>query len=473
MSAIGSVLLAMGHEVSGSDEADSRTLRHLEDLGATVHVGHHMENLRDADLVARSTAVAVENVEVVEAERRGLRVWRRSELLAAVCATRRTVAVGGTHGKTTTSSMLFVILREAGWHPSAIIGGEIAGHGSGAAWDPEGEWIVVEADESDGTFLRLDPAAAVVTSVEADHLDYYGDERALHEAFERFVNQVEGPVVLCADDVGAAALSQGAPRGVGRRRIVTYGGASASSVRITGTDLGAYRASFALESADTSRTAVSIRVPGMHNVRNAAAAVCMAHELGLAWDEAAKGLSVYSGVGRRLEPRGSFKGAVFLDDYGHLPREVASAIAAGLDGRWSRVVVAFQPHRYSRTRDQWSGFADAFVGADVLILTDIYPAGERPLPGVSGRLIFDAVTSAHPDADVRYIPTLDGVARELTTILSDGDLCLTLGAGDITRVAAMVVEGGARGPDGRDHGERDHGERDHGERDHGERDHGG
>jgi UDP-N-acetylmuramate--alanine ligase len=439
MSAIGTVLVGMGHRVSGSDTVDSRSLRRLEDLGAVVHVGHAADNLGDSQVVARSTAIAESNVEVLEAQRRSLRVWRRSEILAAICAQRRVIAVGGTHGKTTTSSMLYLVLRDAGLHPSAVIGGEFGGLASGAAWDPAGHWMVVEADESDGTFLQLGAEAAIVTSVEPDHLDYFGDAAGVQRAFEQFVDAVPGALVLCADDAGAAVLAN--RRSGTASPVVAYGTSIGASVRIVDPRLGGDQASFTLEVQGSSPLSVSIGVPGLHNVRNAAAAMAMAHCLGVSWEDS-RAIESYSGVARRMQRRGTFEGAVFVDDYGHLPSEVGAAISAARDGNWERVIVVFQPHRYSRTRDQWPAFADAFVGADVLVVTDVYSAGEPALPGISGRLIFDAVARAHPDAEVRYIPALVDVAKHLRATLADGDLCLTLGAGDVTGLADLVGASG-------------------------------
>jgi UDP-N-acetylmuramate--alanine ligase len=442
MSAIATVLLGMGHAVSGSDAADSARLRRLAAAGARVHVGHHPRWVADAELVAISTAVGSANVEVAETLRRGLRVWRRAELLAAICSQRRTVAVAGTHGKTSTSAMLAVILRQAGLLPSYIIGGDIVGIGGGAAWEPGGEWLVVEADESDGTFLELGAEAVVVTSVEADHLDFYHHEQGLRDAFARFVGQASGPRVLCADDPGAAALAM-APAGASPGRlgshggagpVTTYGTSPGATVRIEGVRLGSMGSGFSLRVGEARHDRLEVAVPGLHNVLNAVAALTMAEALGVGWEVGGAALSAYRGVGRRFERRGERDGVTFVDDYGHLPGEVAAMMAAVTAGRWDRVVAVFQPHRFSRTAALWPAFADAFVGADILLVTDVYPAGEPPQAGITGRLVADAVLAAHADADVRYVATLDDAAAELRRILRPGDLCLTLGAGDLTTV---------------------------------------
>ncbi len=434
MNAIGSVLLSMGHQVSGSDAVDSAALRRLCHLGAETHVGHAARWLGPADVVARSTAIPAENVEVVEAGRRGLRVWRRSELLAAVCATRRVVAVSGTHGKTSTSSMLALVLRAGGLRPSMVVGGDIVGVGSGATWDPEGDWLVVEADESDGTFLEVGAEAVVVTSVEPDHLDYYGTEEAMRVAFARFVGDAPGPAVLCADDPGAAALGR-----IDGIAGVTYGVSETADVRIEEVLLGRSDSRFSLSTGGRRLGPVHLPVPGLLYVRNATAAVTMAHALGVPWELALPSVEEYRGVARRFELRGTHRGVTFIDDYGHLPGEVSATLAAARTGGWDRIVAVFQPHRYSRTEALWPQFAGAFAGSDVLIVTDVYGAGEAPRPGITGELIVKAVREAGTTIDVRYASTFDDVVTLLGHELRPGDLCLTLGAGDITTLPDRLI----------------------------------
>jgi UDP-N-acetylmuramate--alanine ligase len=453
MSAIATVLLGMGHTVSGSDAADSERLRRLAAAGAEVHVGHDPRWVATAEVVAISTAIPAANVEVTEAVRRRLRVWRRSEVLAAICAERRTVAVAGTHGKTSTSAMLAVILRRAGLLPSYIIGGDIVGIGPGAAWEPDGDWLVVEADESDGTFLELGAESVVVTSVEPDHLDFYGDEQAMRDAFVRFVGQATGTRVVCADEPGSAALAGGAApgqgdpsgsvqadtAGAGGASLLTYGTNPSATVRIVDVTLGATGSRFSVRLGATPWGTFEVATPGLHNVRNAVAALTISEAMGVSMDAGRVALASYRGVGRRFERRGERDGVTFIDDYGHLPGEVAAMMAAVRAGGWARIVVVFQPHRYSRTAALWPDFARAFDGADVLLVTDIYPAGEPIRAGVTGQLIADAVRAAHHDADVRYVPKLDDAEAELGRILRSGDLCLTLGAGDLTTLPERFV----------------------------------
>jgi UDP-N-acetylmuramate--alanine ligase len=396
-----------------------------------VTVGHRAENLGDAEAVAVSTAIPPTNPEVVAAGERGVPVLRRAEVLAAIAATRRTVAVAGTHGKTTTSSMLALVLSEAGMRPSFVVGGELNEIGSGAVWD-DGEWFVVEADESDGTFLELGAEAALVTNVEPDHLEHYGSWAALRDAFRRFVAAAPGPRVVCADDAEAAAVADA----VGG--CVTYGTAAGADWRMV--DVRAERAgvSFDLLHGDEVVGRVALPVPGVHNARNAAGALVTAVALGAPVDAGLRALARYAGVARRFQFRGEAAGVTFVDDYAHLPTEVRAALAAARAGGWRRVVCVFQPHRYSRTAALWQDFADAFDDADVLVLTDVYAAGEAPRPGVTGALLVNAVLDAHPWRRLAYFPRRSELVPFLARELRPGDLCLTLGAGDLTSVPDEV-----------------------------------
>ena len=398
--------------------------------------GHDPALVSEAEVVVRSTAVPDDDPEVEAARAAGHRVWRRADVLAAICRLRRTIAVSGTHGKTTTSAMLAVTLDGLGWQPSFIIGGDIAGIGPGARWDPAGEWFVVEADESDGTFVELGAEVAVVTSVEPDHLEFYGGFEPLVAAFERFVAEPAGPVVLCADDPGAAALAAGRSG-----PVWTYGLAEGARLRVTDPELVRFGARFRVGPGPDGREApVSLAVPGLHNVRNAAGVIATATALGAPWPDVLRCVGRFQGVGRRFEWRGEAAGVAFVDGYDHLPTEVAAAVATARSGGWGRVVVVFQPHRYSRTEALWPDFATAFDGADLLVLTGIYPAGEAPRPGVTGRLVYDAVRAARPGLDVRYAEDLTAAAVTVADALRPGDLCLTLGAGDITGLATVLQD---------------------------------
>jgi UDP-N-acetylmuramate--alanine ligase len=427
MSAIAGVLLAMGHEVSGSDASESPVLQRLAAAGASVRAGHDPDAVARSEVVAVSTAIPADDPEVVAARRAGIPVLRRAEVLAAICGTRPTLAVSGTHGKTTTTAMLAMALRGASRRPSFIVGGDIVGLGTGAAWD-EGEWFVVEADESDGTFVELPRHGVIVTNVEADHLDHWGSFDALVAAFEAFVTGADGPRVVCADDEGARAL---ASRVAG---CVTYGTADDADARIADIETGRDGVTFRFEGRP-----VSLRIPGAHNARNAAAVLALGRELGVDLDAMVDALAAFEGVGRRYERRGEAGGITFVDSYDHLPTEVASVLAAARDGGWRRIVCVFQPHRYTRTAALWRSFADAFVDADRLAVTEIYAAGQQPIEGVSGKLIVDAVLDAHPRSEVAWLPERASLARWLRATLRPGDLCLTLGAGDLTTLPSELL----------------------------------
>jgi UDP-N-acetylmuramate--alanine ligase len=425
MSAIATVLARMGHRVSGSDLKESATLARLRLLGVDAHVGHGADRLPVAlDAVVVSTAIPPSNPEVAAAEVRGVPVLRRSEALRALVATRRSIAVAGSHGKTTVSSMLALCLRTAGWHPSFVIGGDLNEVGTNAAYD-DGDWLVVEADESDGTFLELAPEAALVTNVEPDHLDHYGAFEDLVAAFEHFLDDVPGARVVCADDEVASALAS-------RPGTTTYGWRDGATYRIHRYEGGRQGSTFELHRDGSALGVLELPVPGRHNALNAAGAAAMALEIGVPFDAVARALRGFGGVARRFQFRGEVGGITLVDDYAHLPTEVSAALGAAREGDWRRVVAVFQPHRYTRTARLWRDFADAFVDADVIVLTDVYPAGEAPQPGVSGRLVLRAVLDAHPSASVTYLPRHADVVAHTLRLARDGDVVLTLGAGDLT-----------------------------------------
>ncbi len=431
MSGIATVLAQQGHQVTGSDQVDGPAAERLRAAGVAVQVGHHGDHVGDAEMVVVSTAVGADNPEVVAALGRGIPVLRRIDLLPALAARQPFVSVSGTHGKTTTTSMLAAALVGAGEDPSYLIGAPVEVLGGAAAFGG-GPWFVLEADESDGSFLAGPRAAAVVTNIEADHLEYWGGWEQLVAGFERFLVETEGPTLVCADDPVAAEVGE-------RVGAASYGRSAGATHRITELQLGSDGSTFTLVTP-SGPVEVSAAVPGEHNALNAAGALSLVELLGADLSAAAKALARYTGVARRFERRGHLDGIDFVDDYAHLPTEVRAALAAGRSGSWTRVVATFQPHRYSRTQALWNEFADAFVDADVLVLTGIYAAGEDPRPGVSGELLLEAVTAAHPDAEVRWAATLDDAADLLSDELRPGDLCMSVGAGDVTRLADMVLE---------------------------------
>ena len=431
MSAIAVVLRGLGCRVSGSDAADTPVLERLREFGVDVHVGHRASLVSGADIVARSTAVGDDNPEILEARQAGIPVYRRAEILTAITQLRTTVAVAGTHGKTTTAAMLSHMLMAAGADPGYVVGAVLADGMIGARWS-NGPLFVVEADESDGTFGELKVDRAVLTSVEPDHLRRDRPVGELEAEFARFSAGAADGLVVCADDAGAMRASQGCNRvlyGTGpeadyRWRLVSRSRDSVvGEVTRRGEPIGQ----------------VTVPMPGDHNALNATGALAMACELGVSESEAAAALSGFGGVTRRFEHRGEAAGVEFVDDYAHLPTEVACALKAASEGEWSRVVCVFQPHRYTRTSQLWTSFAHCFEAADEVIVTDIYSAGEPPIPGVSGELIWQGVKEAHPDWEVSYVAELEDVADRLVQGLRPGDLCLTLGAGDLTQLPDRVI----------------------------------
>jgi len=431
MGAIAHVLHTMGHTVTGSDLKGGPLLERLRVDGMTMHVGHDPEHVGDAELVAISTAIPDRNPEVKAARDADIPVLRRSDLLPAISAQRRTIVVAGTHGKTTTSSMLAMALVESGFDPSFIIGGDVNEIGTGAVWS-DGDWFVIEGDESDRTFLSLGAEVAIITNVEPDHLETYGnDPSKLHEAFVGFA-QAATTRVYCADDEGARAVSAEAPG-------VTYGTAADADYRMVSVERDRSSVSFDIEHDGAIVASVVLPTPGMHNARNAAAAVVASIVIGAEPADAARALGRFGGVARRFEFRGVVDEITFVDDYAHLPTEVEAALEAAGDGAWDRIVCVFQPHRYSRTAALWRDFARSFDRADTVVVTDIYSSGETPRPGVTGKLVVDAVLDANPWASVAWMPRLEDTASWLEAKLRPGDLCLTLGAGDLTGLPDQVI----------------------------------
>ena len=431
MSAIAVVLRGLGCQVSGSDMVESPVLDRLRELGVDVFVGHDASQVAEADLVARSTAVGDDNPEVVAARQAGIPVYRRAEILSAITGMRATVAVAGTHGKTTTAAMLSHVLLSTGVDPGFVVGGVLADGSIGARWS-DSPWFVVEADESDGTFGELVTSRAVVTNVEPDHLRPDRSVTDLEAEFARFCAGVADGLVVCADDAGARKASENCDR-------VLYGTAPDADYRWKLLRRDRQSVVGEISGPDGLLGPVTVPMPGDHNALNAVGALVMASEMGVGWSDAIGAMAGFEGVTRRFEHRGRVAGIDFVDDYAHLPTEVAAALKTASEGGWGRVVCVFQPHRYTRTSHLWAAFAHCFEAADAVIITDIYPAGEPAIPGVSGQLIGQAVAEAHPDRDVSYVARLDAAADHLVEVLRPGDLCLTLGAGDLTELPDQVI----------------------------------
>lgn len=430
MSAIAEVLVSMGHFVTGSDLKESANLERLRALGIVVNVGHDPKNIGDVEIITRSTAVPDSNVECQEALERRISLLSRAEILASICEERSTVVISGTHGKTTTSSMLALILRTSELEPSFIIGGDVNEVGTGAAWS-DGQLFVVEGDESDGSFLMLPKDFAVVTNFEADHLEHHGDYESLHRAFERFVKETNGPVIIGIDDEGGRSISN-------HQNVMSLGMDSSADWHITEIEEKWTGVSFRLKHGRDYDLKISLPIPGLHNVKNAACAAAMGLVVGASPQPTLEALNRFAGVARRFELRGKVSGITFVDDYAHLPTEVSSTISAARVGDWKRLISVFQPHRYSRTEALWETFKDSFHGTDLLFVTDIYSAGEKPRAGISGALIADIVSSTNPSFEVRYIPRRVDLVSALVDELSEGDCCLTMGAGDLTSLPDEV-----------------------------------
>jgi UDP-N-acetylmuramate--alanine ligase len=429
MSGLARILLVRGHRVSGSDLRDGRALEELRVLGAEVHVGHHADNLGEASLVVTSSAVPVTNPEVEAARAGGRVLLRRAELLAKLMADERAVLVAGTHGKTTTTSMVVVGLQAAGGDPSFAIGGSLNESGTNAHAGTDGTFVA-EADESDRSFLVYRPDVAVVTNLEHDHVDEFDDLDAVREAFLGFLDRRApgAPAVLCLDDPGSAWLA-----GRVDAPVVTYGEAPGSTVRLVpGRDGTAVR----LEGAEVARLALA--VPGVHNLRNAAAALAVCHLLGADVAAAAAGLATFTGAARRFQRLGVAGGIEVVDDYAHHPTELRATLAAARQLGPERIVVLVQPHRYTRTQVFGAELGRAAAAADLVVVTDVYGSTERPVPGVSGKLVADAAEEA--GASVVYRPSLGEAVEELVQVSRPGDLVLTTGAGDVTTVGPALLE---------------------------------
>ena len=440
MSGVARIMLARGIRVTGSDAKDVPVLKALESEGAGVWVGFHEGHQERADAIVMSSSIRDDNVELVAARERGVPVLHRAQGLAALMQGRRPVAVAGANGKTTTTSMLTVALQGCGLDPSFAVGGELAKHGTNAH-DGSDDIFVVEADESDGSFVVYRPEVAIVTNVQPDHLDFYSNFTVVQAAYDAFVDTIRpgGLLVTCADDAGAVALAARA-RAAGTR-VVTYGFDPSSDVVLADHQQDGVTSSVTLLDEGAERR-MTLGVPGRHNALNAAAAYAAAvHGLGQAPEQVLSGLASFTGTRRRFEPKGEAGGVVVVDDYAHNAGKVAAVVetAKALVGDSGRLVVVFQPHLYSRTRDFAAELGAGLSPADVVVLMDVYAAREDPVPGVSGRLVADAVTAARPDVEVHYLPSWSEVAGRVAGLARPGDLVLTVGAGDVTMIGPEVL----------------------------------
>jgi len=435
MSGIAEVLLNLGYRVSGSDLKLSEVTDHLQSLGARIVEGHRAENLGQVDVVVTSSAVQDGNPEVAAARERKIPVIRRAEMLAELMRMKHGIAIAGTHGKTTTTSMVGQVLTRGGFDPTLVIGGKVRMLGSNAKLGA-GQYLVAEADEFDRSFLKLTPVVAVITTIEAEHLDCYKNIEEIQRAFVEFANKVPfyGAVVACLDERGVQAIL---PRL--ERRCITYGLSPQAQLQARDVAFDGMDTSFAVHNGSGRLGTVHLKVPGVHNVKNALAAVAVGLDMEMPFPDIAQGLADFSGVYRRFEIKGERGGVLVIDDYGHHPTEIEATLKAAKDAFGRRVIAVFQPHLYTRTRDFHREFGSAFHQADVLVVTDIYPARESQIPGVTGELVARAARELG-HRQVVYVDDKARIPEELEKLARPDDIVITLGAGDIYKYGEQYLK---------------------------------
>jgi UDP-N-acetylmuramate--alanine ligase len=438
MSGLAELLCRQGYAISGSDLEDTATTLRLAELGVDIHRGHEARNIGDAQVVVASSAIPADNPELREARSRNISIILRGEMLAEMMRPKNGIAVGGSHGKTTTTSLIGHVLHSAGLDPTSIVGGRVMGDDSspGGTRLGEGAILVAEADESDGSFLLLNPVIAVITNIDPEHLDHYGDFASLESAFVQFADAVPfwGLAVVCIDHPGARAI---VPRLT--RRLTTYGFSSAADLVASQVRQDTEGVRFSVHQNGRALGDVHLPLPGDHNVLNALACIAVALELDVSFDEAARGLASFGGVERRYQFLGAAGDIRVVDDYAHHPAELKATLAAARSVHRGRIVSVFQPHRYTRTRDCMQEFATAFDDSDLVIISEIYPAGDSPIPGVSGQVLAEKIAD-QGHANVRFISGLEAIRDELPKHLDPGDLVLTLGAGDIAKLGGQILQ---------------------------------
>ncbi len=435
MSSLAQVLLARGFNVTGSDIKESANTKRLKSMGARVANGHHPDNVNGASLVVVSSAIPSKNSEVIGAEGRRIPVIQRAELLAYLMDERRGIAVAGTHGKTTTTSMISLMLDRNGLDPTFLIGGELNDIGSGAQHG-EGDFLIAEADESDGSLLHLRPEIAVLTNIEADHLDYYKSLKRIKDVFVEFLNRLprDGFALISSDDPVSRKILPSL-----RCSYYTYGLDRRNDFRAKNVGLNDGKVRFDVFKEDENLGSISLKIPGLHNVYNALATVSLGNLLKLPFKKCADALHGFSGVRRRFQRIGEACQITLVDDYAHHPSEIRATLKAARTGDWQRVVCVFQPHRYTRTNFLYAEFGKAFKEADLVVVTDVYAAHEEPIPGVDGKLIVDSILKEEPYKQVVYLPKRGDISGFLLSALEGGDILLTLGAGDVWVVGSEVL----------------------------------
>lgn len=438
MSGIAEILLLRGYKVTGSDSSLSDTTERLEELGATIFKGHSASNIEGADVVVYTSAVkAEENEETKAALAAQIPVIKRSEMLAELMRMKYGIGIAGTHGKTTTTTLAGHVVQDGNYDPTIIVGGRVHSFDKTNAVVGKGDIVIVEADEFDRTFLRLSPSMAVITNIEAEHLDIYEDLEDVKDAFIEFANKVPfyGAVIVCLDDSNVRSILPDI-----ERRTITYGFTPQAEVRAINVGQKGFRSTFTVLYQEEPLGEIALMAPGDHNIKNALAAVAIGLELGMEFENIKKGLERFKGVFRRFQPKMDEKNILVIDDYAHHPTEVQATIKAARRG-WEdrRIVAVFQPHLYSRTQDMYQEFGLSFFDAEVLVVTDIYPSREKPIEGVTGKLIADtAKTYGH--RDVHYVRDKRDLPSRLTSIVEDGDIVITMGAGDIYKFGEQFTE---------------------------------
>lgn len=432
MSGIAALLLALGHRVSGSDKAHTVEVGRLARKGLDFTIPHSAECVRDAELVIYSSAVRAGNAAYDEALRLGLPLARRADALAAIMAGKKGIVVCGMHGKTTTSSMAAHVLRQGGLKPSHYVGAEIPILGTNARWDSEGEFFVAEGDESDGTLINYHPSHAIVLNIEPEHLDFYRDLAAIDAVYARLCSQTSGLIVYCGDDPGASRVCGGLPR------AISYGAGEGCDYRLADVVTKDFACHFSVFRKGEKLGDCRLNIPGAHNASNALAVIALASELGLPFGPISAALDSFRGAKRRFEVRYRSEKNIVVDDYGHHPTEIAATLATARTGGWNRVLAMFQPHRFTRTLALKDEFGKAFAGADAVFVADVYPASEKPIPGVSGLTIVEAARACGHGA-IHHQPEISEIHKDLARELRDGDLVLSLGAGNIHEAGARLV----------------------------------
>ena len=437
MSGIAEILLSQGFEVSGSDMAKSENTDRLEEQGAKIFIGHKAENIIGAEVVVFSSAVHIDdNPETLAAKQANIPIIRRAEMLAEVSRLNYCLAVSGTHGKTTTTSMCGLALMKAGIDPTVIVGGRLRGLGGANARLGKGEWTVVEADEFDRSFLQLSPTIAIVNNIEAEHLDIYKDIEDIKNTFVEFVNKIPfyGVAALCLDDPGVKQILSRV-----RKKYITFGESPHADYRITDISYSERSSTATVWERENRLGELKIHIPGLHNLKNALAAVAVGRAMGIAFETIIAALAEFTGVYRRFEILGERDGVLYVDDYAHHHTEVKASLKAARTGWKRRIVAVFQPHTYTRTRDFYEEFGQSFDDADVLFVSDVYPAREEPIEGVTGDLIANSA-KMFGHKGVHYVQNINDVKEEVRKILKPNDLVITLGAGSVWKIAKELFE---------------------------------